>query len=90
MIYLIPTLINEFEPPFDKMNEINWINLFPSWNNNGFSELGNVLGIKKPDKKLIEESLFSLSTKYHYRIGVVDLDLGLNNLEEIAMKLNKI
>ena len=88
-VYLIPTLINDCEPPFDEMNKINRIKLFPSWNK-GFSELVNALGIKKPRKEIINESLSKSSTKYHYRIGIVDLDLGLSNLGEIVIELSKI
>lgn len=89
-VYLIPTLIDECDPPFEEMRDLNWVKLFPEWDT-GVDSLLSALGVKKPVKKLLKEvKPKTSSSNYHYRIGMVDLDMGLVNIREILSQLNKV
>jgi hypothetical protein len=89
-IYLIPVRINECVPPFEGMSSLQWVDLFPDWND-GFASLMESLGVNGPVKNMPnEDGPMAATLKYHYRIGIVDLDMGLVNLREIAEQLNAV
>jgi hypothetical protein len=89
-IYMIPTRINECTPPFEEMLGLDWVDLFPN-SKKGYDKLLKALGGSRPKKKLVKEGVEKASAKkYHYRVGIVDLDLGLPNLSEIAASLNAV
>jgi hypothetical protein len=89
-VYLIPARIDDCTPPFDEMKDLNWIDFFPDWEN-GLTGLLNALGVAKPVKSKIKLGEKKIDTsKYHYRVGLVDIDMGLVNMNEIASQLNKI
>jgi hypothetical protein len=77
--------------PRDEISDLNWVDLFPDWNE-GMERLLSVLA---PNARTLANSTLESKTKtasppYYYRVGVVDLDLGLTNLKSIAQSLNQI
>jgi len=88
-IYLIPVRLDDCQMPRDDLAEITWIDLFPDWDS-GVKKLCTTLTpASSPSsghqEKVTEESA---DFQYHYRIGLVDLDLGLSNLKGLAQNLN--
>jgi hypothetical protein len=58
-IYIIPIRLNECSPSHDKLKELHWVDMFPTWDD-GISRILSVVApfIKKPDIKIsdIEQS----------------------------------
>ncbi|MDB5228604.1 MAG: hypothetical protein JWN78_2797 [Bacteroidota bacterium] len=86
-IYLIPLRLNECESPYEEINALNWIDLFPKWEV-GVDKLLTVLANQPKANKSVGEDTNKISAGYHYRIGIVDLDMGLSNLNKIIDQLN--
>jgi hypothetical protein len=89
-IFLIPARLDECEMPRDELTDLNWIDLFPDWE----PGMERLLLVFAPDAQArAGESEDSIRDKrrpgYHYRVGLVDLDLGLTNLESLAKSLNE-
>lgn len=84
-IFLIPIRLEECDPPHELLREIQYVDFFPDWEKG----LKKILGVINPvsqnnDKKNND------SVSYEYRCGILDLDLGLTNLLQIAEKMNSI
>jgi hypothetical protein len=89
-VYLIPTRIDDCIPPWEDMNELNWVNLFPDWDA-GFKNLLRAVGNNNVVKKSnVQDNVEILPLKYHYRVGMIDLDMNLLNIPEILAQLNSI
>lgn len=95
-IFLVPVRLDDCKMPRDELSELNWVDLFPDWNN-GIKKLLSVFKQSKPkgsrefaDSETDSDKELTESSRYHYRVGLVDLDLGLTNLSAIAQKLNAI
>lgn len=88
-IYLIPARLDDCQMPREELKEINWIDLFPDWDG-GIKKLCTTLTPKavQPSKQKEKATQESADFQYHYRIGLVDLDIGLSNLKELAQSLN--
>jgi len=88
-IFLIPIRLEECDMPHDELLELNWIDLFPDWDQ-GMDKLLLVLAPHaRADVSAAEDSKIEKKSRYHYRVGLVDLDLGLANLKTIAESLNE-
>ena len=89
-IFLIPVRLDDCEMPREDLSELNCVDLFPDWNS-GMTKLKTVFAPEKSaattDSKMQEAK--PLGPRYHYRVGLVDLDLGLVNLRTIAEGLNE-
>jgi len=87
-IYLIPIRLNDCTVPFEELNQLNFLDMFPKWND-GINKLLNALGTKRKTNTSDRKESSPLKI-YHYRVGLVDIDTGIPNLQNIATSLNKI
>jgi hypothetical protein len=85
--YLIPIRLNECEPSYEKLREVQFQDFFPSWNN-GFQRL--VRALNSAARTRINDSVEPSLKGYEYRCAIVDLDNGLANLPQVCQKLNSI
>lgn len=85
--YLIPIRLNECEPSYEKLREVQFQDFFPSWDN-GFQRL--VRAINSAARIKINDSVEPFLKGYEYRCAIVDLDNGLANLPQVCQKLNSI
>jgi hypothetical protein len=88
-IFLIPTRLEDVEPPHDEVTELTFVDMFPIWGD-GMKRLLLVIApgisrVTKPQTIVADNS----NLNYHYRVGLVDLDLGLTNLKALAESLNQ-
>lgn len=90
-IYLVPARVNNCTSPFELLAKLNYVDLFPVWDI-GMEKLMKTLDISISLKKDCLHVLSPNGNKnaYHYRVGLVDLDLGMANLEEVVNQLNNI
>jgi len=89
-IFFIPIRLNDCKMPFEELSELQWVDLFPDWDE-GFSKIVKVLTTsREKEEPDITENSVKTKEPYHYRIGLVDLDIGLTSTESIAKKLNSI
>lgn len=86
-IYLIPARLDDCQMPRDDLNEITWIDLFPDWGS-GVKKLCTTLTRNSKQEQREGAAERSSEFEYHYRIGLVDLDIGLSNLKGLAHNLN--
>jgi hypothetical protein len=88
-VFLIPVRLDECEMPRDDLSELNHVDLFPDWTG-GITKLKSVFAPEKSParKDLVKPRSEAPDSRYHYRVGLVDLDLGLVNLRTIAEGLN--
>lgn len=89
-IYIIPARLDECIIPFDELREIHYVDLFPDWQK-GFESIVQVFESKsqsKPDIRVHDEK--TLNLPYHYKVGLVDLDLDSNKLGSLVSHLNII
>jgi TIR domain-containing protein len=88
-IYLIPARLDDCQMPRDDLSELTWIDLFPDWDS-GVKKLCATLtsNLQHASKKQESAAEHSSDFHYHYRIGLVDLDIGLSNLKGLAQSLN--
>ncbi len=84
-IYLIPIRLEECDPPHESLREIQYEDFFPDWGK-GFNK---ILSVINPVSQNNERKI-NISAGYEYRCGIVDLDLGLTNLHQIAERMNSI
>src|ERR1043166_1865641 len=84
--YLIPIRLEECEPSYEKLREVQSQDFFPNWNQ-GFQR---VLQVLDSATRLPTSQVASVSRGYEYRCAIVDLANGLTNLAEICQKLNSI
>jgi hypothetical protein len=85
-IFLIPIRLEECNVSFESLREIQYVDFFPNWDEG----LKKVLKVISPDLKLSAKGKGVISTGYEYRCGIVDLDMGITNLLQIAQRLNSI
>lgn len=83
-IFLVPARLEECSPPADILKEIQHVDLFPDWDD-GFRKILRVFSSVPTESA---QSKSASDTGYEYRCAIVDLDIGLTNLREIAQKLN--
>jgi TIR domain len=88
--FFIPARLDECDMPRDELSELNWIDLFPDWNQG----MGRLVSFLAPNGKSsadcsLDSKINKVTPSYHYRVGLVDLDLGLTNLKSIAQSLNE-
>ena len=89
-IYLIPVRLDDCNMLVDELTEIQYVDLFPDWST-GMEKVLRSIGTKLPSHpQKIENKPIKSNVGYQYRVGIVDLDLGLTNLMEIAQHLNSI
>lgn len=89
-VFLIPARLDECEMPREELLDLTCVDLFPDWDR-GMDKLLSVIapqavGIAKGSECAKVEKP---TGRYHYRLGLVDLDLGLTNLHSIAQGLNE-
>ncbi len=89
--FLIPIRLDECDMPRDELEDLTWLDLFPEWEP-GVERLMSVLApeTQTTSNSQLESKTSNIVPRYHYRVGIVDLDLGLTNLESIAQTLNTI
>jgi hypothetical protein len=84
--YLIPIRLEQCEPSYEKLREVQCQDFFPNWNQ-GFQRVLRVIdSAARPEIS----PTFPLSTGYEYRCAIVDFDNGLTNLGQICQRLNSI
>ena len=85
-IFVIPIRLEECDVPSEHLREIQYVDFFPNWNA-GYEKVLDVIGqaAPAPEKKQV-----IVSPGYEYRCGIIDLDLGLTNILQIAQRLNSI
>jgi hypothetical protein len=84
--YLVPIRLEECEPSYEKLREVQIQDFFPSWDR-GFQRILQVINtVPRPDINTHS----SPSTGYEYRCAIVDFDNGLANLGGICERLNSI
>ncbi|MBE7555251.1 MAG: toll/interleukin-1 receptor domain-containing protein [Anaerolineales bacterium] len=90
-IYLIPIRLDECEIHIEDLRDIQHVDFFPDWKK-GLERIRVVIKsripIEKPEGEKMETNSSGLG--YHYRVGIVDLDIGLTNLFQLAQRLNTI
>lgn len=84
--YLIPVRLNKCHPSYEKLREVQFQDLFPSWDQ-GFER---VLQVITSTGTSHSSSRVAVSKGYEYRCAVVDLDNGLANLPQVCQRLNSI
>ncbi len=101
-IFIIPVRLDSCEMQHYELQAIQYVDFFPNWDSGmvrvlksinsrmsvGFKE--KEVQDKKSDTNLNEPLEEKPSFDYEYRIGIVDLDLGVDNLSQIAKHLNSI
>ncbi len=85
-IFLIPIRLEECNVSFESLREIQHVDFFPNWDEG----VKKVLKVINPALKINAKEKGVISTGYEYRCGIVDLDMGLTNLLQIAQRLNYI
>jgi hypothetical protein len=89
-IYFIPLRLDNSHSPYPEIKALQWVDMFPKWAI-GYKSLLSALGVANPEKKkIVEDSSSRPARRYHYRIGLVDIDLGMTNWMEISGQLNAI
>jgi hypothetical protein len=89
-IYLIPIRLDDCSIPFEELSDIQYVNFFPNWET-GLEMVLKVMDVDKPIESAETKKQMAPSRQtYNYRVGMVDLDIGLTNLSLIASKLNSI
>lgn len=84
--YLIPIRLNECEPSYEKLREVQFQDFFPSWDK-GFERIIQVIAsTARPQISMTN----ALAQGHEYRCALVDLDNGLANLPQVCQKLNSI
>lgn len=84
--FLIPLRLDDCEMPRDEFSELNWIDMFPKWNE-GINKLSPVIS---PERTQNNQDQSPRASRYHYRVALCDLDIGLTNLKEFAQCLNSV
>lgn len=84
-IYIIPIRLEDCNPPHESLREIQYVDFFPDWEKG----LKKILDVISPVSKNNDRKI-KVPTGYEYRCGIVDLDLGLTNLRQIAERMNSI
>lgn len=90
-IFVIPARLDECQMPRDELLELTWVDLFPQWEA-GIEKILRVIApgaLTAPQSHMSQEPQ-NPTTRYHYRVGLVDLDIGLTNQLSIAQGLNRI
>lgn len=85
-IFFIPIRLEECNLSFESLREIHYVDFFPNWDEG----LKKVLKVINPNPQLNARGKSVVSTGYEYRCGIVDLDIGLTNLLQIAQRLNSL
>lgn len=85
-IFLIPIRVEECDIPSEQLREIQYVDFFPNWN----MGLQKVLNVISRPNQVTERRQVIVSPGYEYRCAIIDLDLGLTNIPQIAQRLNSI
>jgi hypothetical protein len=84
--YLLPVRLEECEPSYEKLRDVQIQDLFPNWDR-GFQRILQVINtVTRPETS----SHAVRPAGYEYRCAIVDLDNGLANLSQICQRLNSI
>jgi hypothetical protein len=76
--------------PRHELNSLHRLDFFPDWDR-GMKRLLSVLApTARPNTSESTEAQRNDVAPYHYRVGLVDLDLGLPNLKSLAEGLNQM
>jgi hypothetical protein len=86
-VFLIPARLDECKMPRYELDKLHRVDLFPDWTH-GMERLLSVLAPNAPLGNS-QDSKIRPMPGYHYRVGLVDLDLGLPNLRTLAESLNQ-
>lgn len=100
-VFLVPTRVENCISPFSQLHALNYLDLFPNWNS-GMQKLLSTLGVKQDTLTFINSahpSAFAKPTEKkrkkqakpvsYYKVGLVDVDLGLKNMKRVVASLNK-
>ena len=88
-IFLIPTRLDDCNPPIEELRDITYADLFPNWAD-GVVQLGKSFGVKasKTAKRKITAKKIK-KPAYHYKVSLVDLDDHRIKLQTLVRGLNK-
>lgn len=87
-VYLIPTRLNECEPPDERLEALTYADLFPSWDR-GVDRLKRSLRISgRPS--LTRRKLAKPAQQPKYRVQLTAVGLPTRTLREVAHGLNEI
>ena len=87
-LYLIPARLDECHMPREKLNDLAWVDLFPDWKVGIQKLCASLAPFVTGSSRAVTAPPPLARNQYHYRVGLVDLDLGLTNLSLIAQRLN--
>jgi TIR domain len=87
-VYLVPVRLDECPIPFPGVAAIQCADLFLGWKA-GVAQLAKSLGARKRQGKPTGRKRPTGVLEYEYRVALVDLDVGLTNLPEIARAFNQ-
>lgn len=87
-VYLVPVRLDECQIPFPGVEGIHCADLFLGWKA-GVAQLAKALGVRRPPSKPGSKKRPTGVLEYEYRVALVDLDVGLTNLPEIARAFNQ-
>lgn len=87
-VYLIPVRLDKCRIPFPEVERVQCADLFLGWKA-GVAQLATALGARKSQSKPTRQKRPTGVLDYEYRVGLVDLDVGLTNLPEIARAFNQ-
>jgi hypothetical protein len=85
-VFLIPVRLEDCPFPFEEFRGINYVNLFPSWDE-GLQRLLKVVNPVPPESINFESTA---AQTYEYSCAIVDLDAELTNLPQLCRRLNDI
>lgn len=88
-VFLIPARLDDCEMPRHELDALNRLDFFPDWDR-GMERLLSVLLPATSKNQSESKDLRIVSVpRYHYRVGLLDLDLGLSNITSLAESLNQ-
>jgi hypothetical protein len=90
-IYLIPVRLDDCQMPFEDLRDIHYIDLFFDWRKGVERVLTAIKSRLPTDTAGVKKTEISaVGSRYHYRVGIADLDIGLTNLPNLAQRLNSV
>ncbi|UCF08359.1 MAG: toll/interleukin-1 receptor domain-containing protein [Thermoplasmata archaeon] len=84
--FIIPIRLEQCRPSFKELQDTQYVDFFPSWEKG----LEKVIKIIQPVTMSNQMDNDSASTRYEYRVGIIDIDGGLVNLDQMARRLNSV
>jgi hypothetical protein len=92
-VYLLPVRLDDCAMPFDVLDEIQRVDLFPDWGA-GVRQLRKALVPRAkrapPDTGEADQRTARRGARYQYRVGLADLDAGLTNLVNLAIEWSQL